>query len=282
MSDLQQSQSMNGSGTMCGDFKNHRDTARANNHCSEHNYPLKMVGGKMVCVYCLSSRSSAAIRLFESFEHASTTTNFECRARAAGLPAGFSGARFENFIAPVASASRISAALQSYTQNFESQKKNRQGFLFTGNPGTGKTHLACAVVNMLLDMGYCPVYASLPRFTSATRSCYGQPGAFDSLMNKMVSADLLILDEIDLHGTSDNDYNILYELINARYELGGRPTIAISNRSVDRLVVDLDERLVSRILAGTKPVQFDWPGQRNAQVGGGSVMQRLAPKGVAA
>ena len=109
------------------------------------------------------------------------------------------------------------------------------------------------------------VLGSLPSLTRQIRAAFGRNRVVDDILQKLCNVDLLVLDEIDLHGTSDNDYNMLYDIINSRYEKPGYPTLAISNRPVADLSADLDERVVSRLLAGTSPVVFDWVGQRNVR-----------------
>jgi DNA replication protein DnaC len=185
------------------------------------------------------------------------------RINDARLPPAFQDASFENYIADTDRSKRVVSALNTYTANFAVQRALRPGFIFTGLPGTGKTHLACAMLKAVGIAGFSPLYASLPRLTREMRSMYGKSGALDGLLKHITTADLLVLDEIDLHGSSDHDYNTLYDIINSRYEAAGMPTIVISNRGVDQLKTDLDERIVSRILAGTKPIVFDWVGKRD-------------------
>jgi DNA replication protein DnaC len=186
-------------------------------------------------------------------------------ARAA-LPTGFAGCGFDNFVASTPRAGQVARVLEDYCLKFEVQRKVRSGFLFTGNPGTGKTHIACAMALAIVDQGLTAVYASLPRLIRQVRACYGRAGAVDALICNLVDADFLVLDELDLHGSSDNDYNMLYDVINARYERQGYPTLTISNRTLERLTTDLDERVISRILGGSKPILFDWPSRREVRI----------------
>lgn len=121
------------------------------------------------------------------------------------------------------------------------------------------------MIHQLLEQGFSAAYMSLPSLTRQIRAAFGRNHVIDDILRKLCAVDLLVLDEIDLHGTSDNDYNMLYDIINSRYEKPGFPTLAISNRPVADLSADLDERVVSRLLAGTSPVVFDWVGQRDVR-----------------
>lgn len=233
--------------------------------CAKHHHEGLAIGDRLVCPACLAEGSRQAVRLVTAARERSTQAQSRLRREAADLPAAFVGATFENFDPPSARAAKLAGVLRGYSASFASRRSARPGFLFTGAPGTGKTHLACAMVNLVIEAGHSAAYVSLPRHTARVRASFGKSGAVEGMTQKLLEVDLLVIDEIDLHGTSDNDYLMLYDVINGRYERSGFPTLAISNRPLERLRVDLDERLVSRLLADTEPFVFDWPGQRRRQ-----------------
>lgn len=234
--------------------------------CQVHDKEMVCLGERYVCAACLAAGSAGASEMMKNLRARMADSDFHRRIREAGIPTGFEGAGFGNFVAATPRARQVADVLSGYCANFESQRNVRSGFLFTGSPGTGKTHLGCAMVHALVEAGFHAVYASLPRFTSELRAGFGRQGVAEGLVASLSNADLLVLDEIDLHGTSDHDYNTLYDIVNARYERNGHPTLAISNRTAERLTNDLDERLVSRILAGSKAIVFDWPSRRELRI----------------
>jgi DNA replication protein DnaC len=240
--------------------------------CPVHHKEKLNLGGTPVCTACLAGGSASANAMMESMRVRSAELQLRRRLNEADVPPAFLDAGFDNFVAQTPQAESIAKVLNQYCQNFSAQRAVRPGFIFTGNPGTGKTHLACAMVHALSMDGFTAVYASLPRFTKELRAAYGKTGAVEELIQRLIDADFLALDEIDLHGQSDTDYNTLYDIVNSRYESEGRPTLALSNRPLERLRTDLDERVVSRILGGSKPIVFDWPSRREMRVS-----QRRAP-----
>lgn len=234
--------------------------------CSEHNRDLVQLGERDVCPACLAAGSRDAAGMLEEARARQAHAALRRRTADAAIPLGFRDCRFENFVAATPRAEQIGTVLASYVERFASQREARTGFLFTGAPGTGKTHLACAMVNGIVQAGYRATYASLPRLTAELRATFGKVGGTQSVLDRLIEVDFLVIDEIDLHGQSDHDYNTLYDIVNQRYERPGFPTLAVSNRPLERIVADLDERVVSRILGSSKPVQFDWPSRRQVRL----------------
>lgn len=231
-------------------------------NCPVHARPFRQLAGRDVCSACLADGSKESSARLRAMKQRAAELDLRNRVVSAQIPDRFADATFATFVPPTPQAAKICAALARFCEQFELQRKQRTGFVLNGLYGTGKTHLACAMARALLQNGYRPVYASLPAFTRSIRGAYGRPGASEALVHRLVEADLTILDEVDLHGSSDNDYTELYNIINARYEVSGRTTILISNRPLERLIADLDERVISRVLGGTKAVNFDWESRR--------------------
>lgn len=233
--------------------------------CTIHNRDLMRLGARGMCPACLADRSAGAQRLLTSLHERQAAMDLSARLGEAGIPSEFEGKSFADFTPASDKARKLVETLQTYCASFDTSRHKRKGFVFIGMPGTAKTHLACAMVSAIVATGLRAGYVSLPRLTRDIRAAYGRQRGVDELLRKLISMDFLVLDEIDLHGTSDTDYNMLYDIINSRYEKAGCPTLAISNRPLDHLQRDLDERVVSRILAGTQPVVFDWQGRRDTR-----------------
>lgn len=181
---------------------------------------------------------------------------------AAGIPGLFVDATLEGFKPETEAAERLLRAYVQMTNRVINGEMDMVGGLFVGPAGTGKTHIACALANKLIENGFTAAYTTLPRLTLNHKHLNKQLGMSGlELVARYRSVDLLILDEIDLHAEGDQDYQMLYEIINSRYE-GGLPTIAISNRDVSTLTRDLNERLVSRITMNAPAIPFNWPSKR--------------------
>jgi DNA replication protein DnaC len=78
----------------------------------------------------------------------------------------------------------------------------------------------------------------------------------------MTYPDLLILDEVGVQFGSEFEKNIMFDVLNERYEKR-RPTILLSNLTKDELVGFLGERVYDRMKEDNgKFVAFDWESYR--------------------
>lgn len=234
--------------------------------CEIHKKEMIELSGEQVCSGCLASASMPAINAMSKLIEHQDQKSLEVRLNAIGIPARFLDATFDNFHPSSDRAARLRSLLMAYVDEFELQRSLRSGFIFIGMHGRGKTHLACAIAKGLMSK-FMVRYVNLPDLTLRIKSTYSNnpPEKLKDIVADLVGCDFLILDEIDLHGASDFDYQVLYEIINGRYDATNRPTLAISNRDIDRLTADLDGRIVSRLLSGTPPIIFDWESERDKQ-----------------
>lgn len=236
--------------------------------CSLHGISMRVLGSKTFCPACAASLTEPLLDAYQRSRSHMAQAEFEARILVSGVPALFAGATFDNFVADGPRAAQVAQALKNYSTHFATQRARRSGFVLTGPTGVGKTHLACAMLHEVMSQGFSGRYVSLPRLTFEVRRTYKSTDSQDtvsSLIADLVNCDLLVLDEIDLHGSSDSDYQMLYEIINGRYEAGGKPTVALSNRSASDLTADLHERVMSRILCGTNPIVCNWSERRSSQ-----------------
>jgi DNA replication protein DnaC len=137
--------------------------------------------------------------------------------------------------------------------------------LLTGRPGTGKTHLACAIVADVLNQGYTALYARVPKLLIALRESmrmdsYERPSA---ILDRHTSPTLLVLDEYGVNTSSDIDYQWLFTIIDTRYQ-HNLPTVLISNIDAQKIEEELHERIMERIKGSTGiTVTFDWSSERS-------------------
>lgn len=143
------------------------------------------------------------------------------------------------------------AALQA-SKNFVSAVKAdryREGLILEGDIGSGKTHLAAAIANELLDDGRTVLFLVVPEFLDEIRSSYQESsdGSEGALMQKAKNVPILILDDLGAHTYTNWTQSKIFTLLNHRlnYNL---PTVITTNLSVEEIGEALGERTASRLV----------------------------------
>jgi len=143
---------------------------------------------------------------------------------------------------------------------------NKRGLLLTGNVGTGKTHLAVALANKLLDNLYSVYFGNVIDVLGFIKSTYSQNSKIteDEAINLMTKeVDLFIIDDLGKENSTEYTLAMLYQLINRVYE-NDKTLVITTNDNSDNLVKNLGNRgqaIVSRITEMCEPVVFkgrDW------------------------
>lgn len=102
--------------------------------------------------------------------------------------------------------------------------------LICGPTGVGKSHLASALGYEAVKRGYRVVMKSVHQLMADLHASRADGGYHRKLM-KLVSVDLLVLDDFGLRSLSAQAVDDLYEIISQRYER--RSTVITSNRAME-------------------------------------------------
>jgi DNA replication protein DnaC len=143
-------------------------------------------------------------------------------------------------------------------------RKDVRPRLFCGLPGTGKTHLACAVVSMILRSGKVSRYLTASDIARSVRSSYSRDSETteEIILGKLVAVPLLVIDEIGLGIGTEHEKAMVLDSISKRYE-AMVPTILISNLSQQAIFDYLGERIIDRLREDfAQIVEFKWKSER--------------------
>lgn len=149
-----------------------------------------------------------------------------------------------------------------YTNRYESIKDTKKNsLLLIGQVGSGKTHLALAVLNQLMARNIGVKYMEYVSEVKELKQLAMYKDDYEKKINSYKTATVLLIDDLFKKGTyidkysrrevaSDVDIRIIYEIINYR-SLNNKPFIITSEYSIEHLV-SFDEALGSRILEMSK------------------------------
>lgn len=171
---------------------------------------------------------------------------------------------FDNFRPEMQPAEHRAAIItaHSYAGGYATQclanVAGQPNLLFFGNYGTGKTHLACAILNVLRENGVGCLFTTAQDFFDALYAA-----DFDDKPNLLKSASdtpLLVIDDLDkLHVRMDTDgafqKRTLFDILDRRYK-GRRPTIITTNAQ-DDLSPWLDGAAISRLSENLQPLPMN-------------------------
>lgn len=167
----------------------------------------------------------------------------------------FKSRTFETFVTNDANKNAYQKC-KNYADKFPHD--DGQGLILIGGYGTGKTHLAVAILHELLRKDVAALFATVPELLEEIRKTFGgdKGSAKSNLLHSIKTAKFLILDDLGAEKATDWVREQLFMIINARYE-DMLPTIITSNLLIDELEKQIGARTVSRIIEMCEGVIFD-------------------------
>jgi DNA replication protein DnaC len=127
--------------------------------------------------------------------------------------------------------------------------KGPSGLLFLGGVGSGKTYLAAALANDLVNRGVAVRFIVVPDFLDLIRDSFNDNSPYreSTLMQEVKTAPVLVLDDLGAHNYTEWSVKIIFAILNYRlnYEL---PTIVTTNLEQEQIEALLGSRVYSRLM----------------------------------
>ena len=196
-----------------------------------------------------------------------------------GIPETHINARFENYKTypdkSIANSQRKNLVyLKNLALGISSAVKNNSIITLIGETGTGKGHMMSSMFFEILkqDLNKTLRFVKYPTLLQQIRATYNQNENTESFTNekqiidKYINTDLTVIDEIGIEKNTEFTMKILYEIVDTRFEFKNKPTILISNLSMDDLKDYMKKhhgRLYSRVFAKQNTLMnFQWEDYR--------------------
>jgi len=142
---------------------------------------------------------------------------------AAQIPKRYQHCTLENFDLPAGARELILAhrLAATYARDFPGAlaDRDRTGLLLFGNVGVGKTHLAVAIAQNLLERGFACRFADYRALLKQIQASYdpANPATEQGIVAPLLSAEVLVLDDLGVGRSTEWAQETLHYLLNHRY-----------------------------------------------------------------
>jgi DNA replication protein DnaC len=180
----------------------------------------------------------------------------------AAIPMRFRGRGFENFVAATDAQRHALTVSRSFAEDFDAAARAGRGLIFSGMPGTGKSHLAAAILQAVMA-GRDVFYVTCLDLIRTVRETWRKDAERSErqVLRELERLDLLVIDEMGVQYGTDGEQTILFDVLDRRYR-EVRPTILLTNQDKAGLRAYVGDRIFDRLAETCNWVPFDWPSYR--------------------
>lgn len=220
------------------------------------------------CPACATEAEATKKAKEEADARAAKVAAWQKQIGQSGIPERFHNRTLNTFKAENDGQRHALSFASAFADGFGQGPKVGRGAIFIGMPGTGKTHLAVGVGMRLMRQGRPVLFCTVMRAIRRIKDTWSR-GAEESesqAVAALVFPDLLILDEVGVQFGTETEKNLLFDVLNERYEKR-KSTLLLSNLPLDQVRAYLGERVFDRMREdGGMVVPFTWDSQR-AKIG---------------
>lgn len=181
----------------------------------------------------------------------------------AGVPKRFQTRTMDTYKAETPQQIRALTAARDYVEQFPENVKRGNGLILAGHPGTGKSHLASAIMLGLVDK-YTVRYLTCLEMIQEIRATWrkdSERGETDALEDFGSEIDLLVLDEIGVQYGTEGEITLMTAVLDQRYR-NMRPTILLTNQDLAGFKAFVGDRVMDRLSETSKWIPFAWDSYR--------------------
>lgn len=177
------------------------------------------------------------------------------RLRQARIPTRYLGCRIEDLTQTDGNRLALEVARAFLCE----EQRRKRGLVFTGPTGVGKTHLAAALAQAHIGMGWTVRYWIVrDLFRDLKRLYDGAHTVRDEevLLRGLAEADLLVLDDLGAERGTEWERSVLLDVIDRCWN--ERTTLLVTtNLTPEKLDATLDARVVSRLIGLCRILRLD-------------------------
>ena len=188
---------------------------------------------------------------------------FMAKINGAAIPERFKDRTLDSYVAKTSGQKKALAFAKEYAENFDQVIKTGRSAIFIGRPGTGKTHLAIGIALSIMQQQRSALFVTVQRLIRRIKDSWQTKAETEGeVIDAFASPDLLILDEVGVQFGSEFEKQLLFDVLNERYEKL-KPSILLSNIPSEQLSDYLGERVTDRLREnGGALIAFNWDSYR--------------------
>lgn len=188
----------------------------------------------------------------------------EMLTQRAGIPPRFQASSFDNYTTQNEGQAKALHTARSYAEDWPERLRKGTCLIFSGKPGTGKTHLAIAIAHAVLAAGHSAQFITISDAMRSIKQTYGKEAVRSEAdaIQELIEPRLLILDECGMDYGTDHSKTLIFDVLNKRYEQI-RPTIILTNLDAPALREYFGDRIMDRLRdGGGRLTSFTWESGR--------------------
>jgi DNA replication protein DnaC len=236
--------------------------------CEKHGvYESKNYFGSIwsKCLKCGEERAEVERQQVELEMRKQKRERWESKLGAAAIPERFRDRTLDTYIAKTPEQEKALSFARDYALTFNDVMKTGRSALFIGKPGTGKTHLAVGIALRIMGAeNRSALFTTVQRAIRRVKDTWTKESSEteSQAIAALAYPDLLILDEVGVQFGSEFEKQVLFDVLNDRYEKR-KPVILLSNLDAKEVAGYLGERIADRLREdGGKVIVFNWESHR--------------------
>lgn len=247
--------------------------AVTNRRCPAHGeYHVRLYGKRVLgcCPECVTEAEDARTREETRRQAVELERRKSANLVLAKIPFRFKDASFLNYEVEHEGQGIAKKKAEGYAASFPSPLRNAQCMIFSGDVGTGKTHLAVGAIKEVVGMGFTARYVLAADLIQAMKRPWNDHSVFEGeIIAEFAAPDLLVVDEVGVQFEKDYERTLLARVFGRRYD-EKKPCLLLSNLphaspNEDAVLIRhcVGDRVYDRLREGVgQLVVFDWPSYR--------------------
>ncbi len=180
-----------------------------------------------------------------------------------GVGKRFISCTFDNYEVTNGAQREAFTLCQEYGEGIQDRLLTGAWLLLTGKPGTGKGHLAAAIVRQAVINRMDVCFLAAPDMFRLIKASWRKdsPKEEQKVIDGLCIYDLLVIDEVGLQFKSETEQRLLWDVLNGRYK-DLKPVVMTTNLPWSMFVDVLGPRNEDRFVGEGRVAEFTWESYR--------------------